>query len=242
MIEYALLISIGLFSAFMSSISGTGTAIFSMPLLIMLGVPVPAILAANQVSSSVWTPIASRSYLGNTPIRWRLLLAFSGIGVIGVFCGTAIIESIPVSVFKRVMGLVILLVIAYVASRKDFSCEAQEPKASAVLWGIPLGLYQSIFGAASLFSSLVFVRFYYFSLHQALSYAYAVAFPWCLTAAIVFYYKGWIVWSVAIPFAMGSLLGAYLGSKMGSKISSDNLRTIVLILGACMGVRFILLG
>lgn len=245
MIDFLIITAIGLFSAFMSSISGSGTAIYSMPLLLMAGAPVTAILAANQISSSIWTPIASKSYLGSVKIRWPLVFGIGGFGILGVFAGTVVIEFIPVSVFKRIVGFVILLVISFIAVRKDL-CEQKNnchnPKAVYILWGFPLGLYQALFGAASMFSSMMFSKVYNCDLRQSLAYAYAVAFPWCLSAAIIFYFKGWVIWELVIPFTIGSTFGAYIGSKIGSTLSIKNLRRIVLLIGAVVGLRFILFG
>jgi uncharacterized membrane protein YfcA len=243
MIDFLLLIAIGLFSACMSSVSGAGTALFSMPLLLIAGIPVTSILAANQVSSSIWTPIASRCYAGNVAIRWPLVFGIGGFGILGVFAGTVIIEFIPISVFKKIIGVAILLVVTFIATKKDFyeqknSYNKQKPL--SLLWGFPLGLYQSLFGAASMFSSLMFCKIYSCDLRQSLAYAYAVAFPWCVCAATIFYFKGWVVWSLVIPFAIGSTFGAYFGSKIGSRLSTKNLRKIVLFIGMMLGIRFIL--
>jgi uncharacterized protein len=243
MIEFFILILIGLIAAFMSSISGAGTALFSIPLLLIAGVPMTEILAANQVSSSIWTPIASRRYLGNVKVRWSLVLGVGAFGIIGVLIGTTIIEFIPVPTLKRIMGGIILVVIFFIWTKKDFyvsNINKKAPSSFSLLWGLPLGLYQSIFGAASMFSSLMFCKVHSLSLHQSLAYAYAVAFPWCLCAAIAFFLKGWVVWSVAIPFSLGSTLGAFIGSNLGSSISAKSLRKVILLFGAFMGAHFLL--
>ena len=228
----------------MSSISGAGTAIFSMPILMIMGVPVTSILAANQVSSSIWTPIASKNYSGNIAIRWPLVFGIGGLGLLGVFVGTVGIEYIPMPIFKRIIGFVILGVMIFIATKKDFYEQKNKHKnqhSFYLLWGFPLGLYQSLFGAASIFSSMMFCKVYSCDLRQSLAYAYAVAFPWCVFAATIFYFKGWVVWSVAIPFALGSTIGAYMGSRIGSTLSSKSLQKIVLILGTIMGLRFVLI-
>jgi uncharacterized membrane protein YfcA len=111
-----------------------------------------------------------------------------------------------------------------------------------LLWGFPLGFYQSIFGAATIFSSFMFSNVFSLNLSRALGYSYAVAFPWCLCTAILFYLKGWFVWEIILPFTFGSVIGGYVGSKVGSCVSTKMLRSFVLVFGGVMGFRFAVFG
>lgn len=236
---------IGFISALMSSVSGAGTALFSTPLLLSLGVGLPAILSSNQFSSTVWTPIASLNYLKKSAQEWPIILGVTSFGLVGVLLGVSIIHLIPISLLKRIMGVAIILIVLLIALKKDLLKAEHDTRSFSFflsLWGFPLGLYQSIFGAATIFSSIMFSKVYSLNLTQALSYSYAVAFPWCFCAAVLFYIKGWIIWSVALPFTFGSTCGAYLGSRLGSSLSAKTLRNLVLAFGSVMGLRFAIYG
>jgi len=234
---------IGFISAFVSSMSGTGASLFATPLFLSVGVNLTAILAFNQISAAIWTPIASRTYRLTEPLNKKLIAILAGVGVFGVGFGYKLAIFLPPEHFKPIIGSLILMVVVIVWFRPIKPLKREELKGLnfiTLLLAFLLGAYQAFFGAGNaLFNSLMFNRSQGFDFKRALAHAYACAFVWCSISAILYWMKGWVSWSLVIPAVAGSILGATLGSRYGSKLSNTTLKKIFLLGGGLMGVRLL---
>ncbi len=237
--------AIGFLSAFLSSVSGAGAALFATPLLVSLGVSLPSVLACNQLCAAIWTPIASRNYRRGDLLDLPLVLAVAAMGCVGAYYGYSMAMCSPVERMKPLIGALILLVVTVVwfrpAIQRRVSEISQKSRALAILFGFPLGAYQAFFGGGNtLFSSLMFSHTQGFDFRLALAHSYSVAFVWCSLSAFLFWRGGWVDWNIAIPAVPGSLAGAFLGSMCGSNLSNAALRRVFLLVGAVMGSKLLL--
>jgi len=152
---------------------------------------------------------------------------------------------LPPEQFKPIIGALILVVVGMVwfrPARPDKQSSANSSRALSIVLGFPLGAYQAFFGGGNtLLSSLMFCRTRGFDFKRALAHAYAVAFVWCSSAALLFWIEGWMKWDVVIPAAIGSTAGASVGSWFGRRLSHLALRRLFLIAGALMGGRLLFL-
>ena len=237
---------IGFISAFVSSMSGAGAALFATPLFLSCGVSLPTILACNQLCAALWTPIASRNYTLGEVLDRRLVVGVAGVGVIGVWFGYKLAMILPPERFKPIIGALILLVVVAVWLRPSRGSERSSRiryRAISIAFGFPLGAYQAFLGGGNtLFSSLMFGRTRGFDFKRALAHAYAVAFVWCSVSAMLFWIEGWMRWDVVAPAAIGSMAGASLGSRYGRALSHAALRRVFLIVGAFLGARLLFLS
>jgi uncharacterized membrane protein YfcA len=238
------LFAIGFLSAFLSSLSGAGAALFATPLLLSLGINLPTVLACNQLCAAMWTPIASRNYRRGESLDMPLVLAVAAVGCVGAYYGYSMAIRMPVERMKPLIGALILLVVSVVWFRPATERKAPTPSARArivaIMFGFPLGAYQAFFGGGNtLFSSLMFSRTRGFDFRHALAHSYSVAFVWCSLSALLFWFGGWIDWRIASPAMLGSVAGAFLGSTYGSKLSSAALRRVFLLVGAAMGCKLL---
>ena len=230
---------IGFLAALLSSMSGAGAALLATPLLLTTGLSLPTILACNQLCAALWTPIASRNYREGQPLDRALTIGVASAGLVGVGGGYELALHFPPRLLKPIIGALILFVVLLVwcsskGARKITT--VRKHRALSIAFGIPLGAYQAFFGGGNtLFSSLMFSRTQGFEFKRALAHAYAVAFVWCSASTLLFWFGGWIEWSIVLPAAVGSLLGAAIGSRYGRALSSDILRHIFLFTAAVMG-------
>ena len=63
MTRFFILLFTALLAATLSSMSGSGASIIIAPVLLSLGIPFPAIVAANSASGLFWVVPASYNYL-----------------------------------------------------------------------------------------------------------------------------------------------------------------------------------
>jgi uncharacterized membrane protein YfcA len=244
--QYLDLLLIGFISALLSSSTGAGAALFATPLLVSLGIPLPFILASNQFSAAMWTPIAVSNYIKGNKLNYNLVISVGLIGSIGVFIGYNFVKILPVYYLKNLIGLLIISVVFVVYFKKSIftpGIAAKNTFTKMKVLGLPLGIYQSIFGSGNtLFSSIFFCNLCGFELKKSLAHSYSVAFIWCLLSSLLFFFDGFIKFEVVVPVSCGALLGAYLGSKYGSSLKTETLKKLFLFFGGVLGVKLLFLG
>ncbi|MDD2421293.1 MAG: sulfite exporter TauE/SafE family protein [Heliobacteriaceae bacterium] len=62
--------------------------------------------------------------------------------------------------------------------------------------------------------------------HQAHGTSLAVILPTSITSAAVYWYHGYLPWTVTITVALTGMVGAYLGAKLMARLSPRHLRLI----------------
>ncbi len=244
-IDSSLALLIGFISALLSSISGTGAALFATPLLLMVGFPLQAILAFNQVSAACWTLLAARNYTKDTSVDWGLIAAMAGMGLVGVFLGILLVRDMSTPALTRAIGGIIICVVLIAWLRTDLIVSTGIERISRgfiIAAGLPAGFYQAVFGAGnSMFTSMLFSFGRGIKLSRALGYSYFLAFPWCLASAVAFISLGWVEWNITIPGAVGAIPGAYLGSRVGRALGSNFIRRVFIVFGGCLGLKMLLM-
>ncbi len=181
-------------AAMLSSMSGCGTGIITLPSWLYLGFPLPVAIACDRVNSCFWTVLAARNYLKDQRIQWRFLLPMTATGLLGAYAATLFVIGIDEQVLKPVIGGIILALVVLLACRKDFgTTEAASCTSSRAisLIGLPLGYYEAFFGAGNgIFATLALTRLKGFSIITSLGYYYAMAFVWCFLTSAMLLGKG----------------------------------------------------
>lgn len=106
---------IGLAVAAASGTVGVGGPMLTVPLLIVLGVPVLSALAASQAQSIVIAGVGSLGYVANGAIDWQLAAVVGIPELIGVVLGWAIAHRVPTRTLKYTLVAALLAVAPYLA-------------------------------------------------------------------------------------------------------------------------------
>lgn len=214
------------------------------PVWLMLGFPLPVAIASNTVNGSVWTLVAARNYLRGHAIDWPLVAGLVACGILGALAGTEVIMHASPAGIGRLIGLIILSLVAFTYFRKDFGLEAGGPRLSRLitsLAGFPLGFYEAFFGSGNgIFTSAVLCGARGFKLLQALGYYYVMAFVWCVFAATIYIRAGNWDLSLMVPAAAGSLAGAALGSRIGTRKGGPFVKSLFIAVGGVLGIKLLL--
>jgi uncharacterized membrane protein YfcA len=243
--HYASLVSIILIVSFaatlMSSMSGGGSSMITVPTWLMLGYPLPLAMATVSVSGATWTLFAAKTYLQGQNIDRKLLAGLIAFGLLGAFCGTQVVMYGNPKLLQRIVGWIILALVAYAFVRKDFGTKTGPAKVSVPITsiaGLPLGFYDAFFGSGNgYFVAAVLSSARGFDLLQALGYYYVLAFAWCTFAASIYIHGGnWNLW-LMIPAVLGSVAGAILGSKIGKRHGAQFVKRIFLAIGTILGAK-----
>jgi len=231
-------------AVFLSSMSGCGSGIVTLPVWIFLGYPLPVAIACDKIGSCVWTPIAARNYLSRSVVHGKLIFPMTILGIIGSLAAAVMVVQVNEALMRRVIGATILLVLLLTAVQKDFGLtENLKPAGDRLiqLLGLPLGWYEGFFGAGNgIFTAYAFSRIKGFSLITSLGNYYLMAFIWCLGSLTVLMAAGYYDLPLFMAAALGSMLGGYLGSKIGVALGSGFVKKSFIVLGTVLAVKLIL--
>ncbi|BCS52932.1 UPF0721 transmembrane protein [Geobacter sp. SVR] len=214
------------------------------PVWLSLGFPLPVAIASNQMNGAAWTLIAARNYLRGKTLDWTLIRFMIGFGLAGAYAGTLLVRGVDEQILKRVVGLVIISLVAAVGFSPSLGRGESEPRLSRRVTGMlafPLGAYESFFGSGNgLFTSFLLSKTRGFPLLTALGYYYVVAFTWNCFAVVIFISAGFADARLMIPSTAGAVLGAYCGSRLGRSKGYGFVRVLFLTVGGILGVKLAL--
>jgi len=237
---------ISIVGTIVSSMSGGGASVITIPVFIALGMSFPMALALHLLSCVFWVLPSSRNYLRGREINWKFLLLYSALGLIGVYFGIHFISTTDERFLKIGAGAIILFVVAFTYFKKKLGLREQSSKSSLkekimYVFSVPMGFYESVFGSGNgaIFSFLSF-QFRGFDFIDALGYYYAISFPWTIYAAYRLISRGHFNWAYAIPAIAGSLIGGYIGSKYGRHKGNAFIKIVFIVVGGALGLKLVL--
>lgn len=241
---FLLIFAVSFFATVLSAMSGAGSAMITVPIWLLMGFPLPVAQAASKVNGALWTPVAARNYLRSRELDWRFVFGLVACGLVGAYGGSLVFVSIESTVMTRVVGILILILVAIAFIQKEFGIEQTPPKKSqlvACISAIPLGFYEAFFGSGNgIFTSAMLVKTRGFDLLSALGYYYTISFAWCFFSAGLFLSWGYGDFSLIFPSSIGGILGAHLGSLIGKRKGSRFVKYAFVVVGGILGLKLAL--
>ncbi len=244
---FILVVGISFLATFVSSMSGGGSSMITIPLYLSLGIPFPTANAVHQSSSFFWVLPASRNYLKGRTMNWQFLATYASIGLFGAYIGATLVASINEEFFKPIIGIIIFGLVISMAFRKEAGIvdKQHEPgKFKKYLFYITapfLGFYESVFGSGNgvIFSTLA-IKFRGNDLIKALGYYYFISFFWVGLTAVILIRDGHFNLQLMIATIIGSVLGGHFGSKLGRLKGNLFIKYAFIIVGGILGLKLIL--
>ncbi len=242
--QFMIVFSVAFLASLLSSMSGAGSAMLTTPVWLSLGFPLPVAIASNQMNGAAWTLIAARTYLKGKSLDWPLIRSMVCFGLVGAYGGTIIVRSVDALFLQRIIGCIIIGLVAVVGLSPSLGRDESEPYLSRTLTGVlafPLGVYESFFGSGNgLFTSILLTKSRGLSLLTSLGYYYIVAFTWNCLAVSIYIASGLGNSRLMLPSTAGSMLGAYFGSRIGRRKGYGLVRVLFLTLGGILGMKLAL--
>ena len=234
-------------STVLSSMSGAGASIISVPVFLALGISLPATVAINQISGAFWVLPAARNYLKGKKVHWLFLALFCIIGIAGVITGVSVAININQRLLSTVIGYIIVLLVFYAYFNKSLGLKdtnkIYSPFRRFLAYPVAflLGFYEAVFGSGN--GILFTVTTFYtrgFDFVEALGHYYLVVFFWVIVAATLYGIHGYVNISYVIPSVLGGIAGGYIGSKYARHKGNKFIKLLFLILGSLLGVKLIM--
>lgn len=222
----------GFTAGYIDAIAGGGGMIQALALL-MAGIPPIATLATNKVVSICGTVTATMKYSRGKAINWHL----AGVCILPCFLASALgsewVMKLPPSVITWliILCIPIALIVLFIRQplRTDDAESSSRGKAIALL--TPIGFYDGFLGPGTgTYMAIAANK----GLNMRFLRATGLAKPLNLTtnigAAVMFITAGQVLWLIAIPMGLASILGAYLGSHSAIIRGDGFIKKVMLVM------------
>jgi len=229
---------------FVDSVAGGG-GIITIPAYMMAGLPTHVAMGTNKVVASCGAIAAIRSYLSGGKIRWFPALAAAALALPGSTLGTKAALLVAEDVLEIVLLVILPLVAIFLSLRKDFgrdedqSGEISRPRLAAVsgLIGFVAGFYDGMIGPGTgTFMLMGFTLLLHLDLLTASGCAKVSNLASGIGSAALFLLNGKVLWSVALPAALCSILGSMAGARYALRGGSKKVRGMIFLV---LGLLFI---
>lgn len=231
-------------AGFVDSIAGGG-GLITLPAYLLTGMPAHNAYAVNKFAAVTGTTIASVNYFkkGAMDVKAALIAAL-GSGV-----GSAIAAQIVMILTDGILRLMVLVAIPIVAlivfTYKGNGDENKAPKAMtlkkailAFLIGSLVGAYDGMIGPGTgTFAIIAFAKILKYDLLTAGGNAKVVNFASNIAAMITFMINGLVIFKIAIPCAIATIIGSQIGSHMALNKGAKFIKPMMIVVVIMMLIK-----
>jgi len=222
---------------FFTAMTGTGSGLVLVPLLIAFGVPPVSAIAIHKLEASVWTTVSAFQFWKKREFYSRDFPWFLIFGAIGTFLGARMIHFVPDETVKNILGIAILAVVGWMIFWEKFRKNLEKSGKLAgwergilIFSMLIFGLYEGTFGSGNgYFITALFLTFLPNRELKIVGMITILAAFWNWIAVGVHVSFGSILWNWGVPIATGSAIGAYFGAKFALKKGRELVRRVILI-------------
>ncbi len=225
---------------FVDAIAGGG-GLITLPAYLLAGLPAHFAYVTNKFGSACGTTIAVVQYQRGGRIRWDYAPVAVLAAFIGSWCGAKLVLYLSERTLGAVMMVILPVVAVFLLTNKSLGAEGVEKvltpgqrylRLAAI--GFAVGAYDGFFGpGAGTFYTLGFTLMLGLPLVEASGTSKVLNLVSNLAALGAYVMGGKVLYALAIPCAVCSMLGNFLGVKMAVRIGAPLIRkmmTVVLAL------------
>ncbi len=207
----------------------------TVPALLAAGLPAPLALGSNKGQSVFGAGAALARYAKAGLVDGRVARASFPAGLVGSLAGAGLVLLVPPAALRPVVLVLLVAVAAALTFRPSVPAARRERPRSRALWvaalvAFTIGAYDGFFGPGTgTFLIFAFVWFFEARLQEASADAKVVNFASNLAALALFASRGVVVWSVALPMAVGQACGGFIGAHLAVRGGDRVVRVVVLL-------------
>lgn len=227
---------IGFFTSLAGTLAGGG-GLIGMPAMMLYGLPVHTIIAANKFSNTISSFSSFFVLLKGKNIKLKDALRIIPFSVFGGMTGALFASMINemVMTFIAVILLLCALGLQFIKKPSHEQNEAKQipKKIYPLLFGI--GVYDGMFGPGQATLNMQVYFQHGFSYLKTIAFTRFQTFLSCFGAFVMYLGSGLVHWNIAFSLACGSILGAQLSIRIAKKIKASHAIWIV----RCMTILII---
>lgn len=233
-------------AGFVDAVAGGG-GLISLPAYMLAGLPTHQAAGCNKFSASLGTTVAAVNYIKSGKVKFRIAIVAAIGAIIGSSMGTNLALLISDKLLKGMMVVIIPVVAIFLVTQKHLGKEDKgeqgEERSLLVqsiissIIGLVIGCYDGLIGPGTgTFLMIAFSLILRMDLVTSSGCAKVANLASNLTSVIIYTLGGKVIFMLAIPAAICSMLGGYLGSRFAIKGGSQKVRYVMFIV---IGLLFV---
>ncbi|MFO1442332.1 sulfite exporter TauE/SafE family protein [Bacillus sp. Bva_UNVM-123] len=239
--EYVLIFFIGICATTLGTLAGGG-GLISLPVMLIIGIPVHSAIGANKVSNTIssftsFLHLYKRKQISLKDSLWIIPISLFG-GVSGGFIASILTEE------KMYMMAIILLLFAFFTSfigKGNFtSNEPFKMNKISVPGLFCIGIYDGIFGPGQGTLMLYLFGYLQVSYIRAVGLVRLATFSSCIGAATTYISTGKIIWPLTFALLLGSVTGAQIGVRVAEKLKPQFVKPILRLVTIALIIQIVI--
>ena len=232
---------------FVDSVAGGG-GLITLPAYLMAGIPPHLAAGTNKVVNGCGTLTATTKYFRSGKILLRPAVVAAIGALIGSALGTELAAVISEKALETLMLVALPCVAVFLTVKKDFGRDVpaeerpaysvRREAAAAALIGLVFGCYDGLLGPGTgTFMILGFTGLLSLDLITAGGCAKASNLASNVASAVVWILHGSVLWKLALPAIVCSILGNYFGARYAIRGGSKKIRNMMFVVLALLFIK-----
>ena len=234
----------------LDAIVGSG-ALITLPAYMIAGLPAHTAYGTGKLASFLGSLSASIRYIRNGSYDRKLIPTFAIMNMIGSYAGSNFTLYLSELFFKYILIAILPILIVFLVIRGDVLTRMDQVNASppltndklllySIVFGLLLGFYGGFVGVGVMsFQILVFINVFKTNAINAAGNGKIINCLVNLVAATTFLFSGNIVFWIAIPAALSSILGNYVGAGLTMSRGSKIMKPLFVLVFVVLFVRLV---
>ncbi|MBI5610997.1 MAG: TSUP family transporter [Deltaproteobacteria bacterium] len=219
-----------------------GGGLLTLPALLLAGLPAPLALGTNKGQAVFGSGTALLTFARSGKIDPARLKWLFAPGFVGSLLGAAAVTWLAPAVLRPVVLVLLVAVAAFLALRPPLQVARApvggNPALRMVLLALVVGAYDGFFGPGTgTFLIIGLVTLLGDDLTRGSAHAKVVNFASNLAAMLLFFERGAVVWSIALPMAVLQAAGGVVGARMAVRGGDVLVRRVVLVVVVALCAR-----
>ena len=237
---YIILFIVALFAAGIDAIAGGG-GLLVVPTMLILGMNPLVTLGTNKLQSCFGTATSSYNYFKNGLLKENNIKLLAIISFVGSLIGTFLVSQLSNELLNNLIPILLIGAAIFLIINKGNKFNISK---SVVLAFLPLvfliGFYDGFFGPGTgTFFVMTFLIIKNRSLMQATAATKVLNLSSNFASFLIFQYKGFVIWELALIMAIAQVTGAYIGSKLAIKNGEKFVRPVIVFISIVLSLRIL---
>lgn len=237
---YIILFIVALFAAGIDAIAGGG-GLLVVPTMLILGMNPLVTLGTNKLQSCFGTATSSYNYFKNGLLKENNIKLLAIISFVGSLIGTFLVSQLSNELLNNLIPILLIGAAIFLIINKGNKFNISK---SVVLAFLPLvfliGFYDGFFGPGTgTFFVMTFLIIKNRSIMQATAATKVLNLSSNFASFLIFQYKGFVIWELALIMAIAQVTGAYIGSKLAIKNGEKFVRPVIVFISIVLSLRIL---
>lgn len=232
---------LGMISGFLDAIGSSG-GIFSVPVLLSLGVNPINALACNKAQGLFGTLSSIIVFINQRKLKLKDIL--NPIAIICSSFGTIFLFFIGNGYIKIIIPILLLFIAIYYLFSKEKDIKTRKVTFSKSLYAytfLPIiSFYDGFFGpGTSMFFTASINKYVGSDIRNSIMQARAFNLSSNFGSLLIFLFTDTILWGIVISMIVGQVIGGYLGAKITLVVTQNILKLFLIVTCVVLSIRLL---